>query len=246
MQRFDAVLFDFADTLFDSRSALRPELMAARCADAGFTARPEDCARWIETIVAFVATPKGQAIMRACDFSLPLHRASWTACVHACEDIPPAFADPFYDVFCNAVLWRPFSDALSVLRALSAQGIAIGVVSNIGWNVRPALEVNHMTGFVDAVVQSFEVGAVKPNIEPFAAALEQLQAQADRTLMVGDNWATDGGAQAAGITTLLLPVVRDTRQPRGLDMVLDLVGIGRPRREFAEAAVGTFLAAAGN
>jgi FMN phosphatase YigB (HAD superfamily) len=246
MQRFDAVLFDFADTLFDSRSALRPDLMAARCAEAGLIVQQDDCARWIETIVAFVATPKGQAMMRACDFTLPLHRASWTACVHACADIPPAFAEPFYDVFCNAVLWRPFSDAMSVLRALSAHGIAIGVVSNIGWNVRPTLEVNHMTGFVDVVVQSFEVGAVKPGPEPFAAALEQLQVEADRTLMVGDNWATDGGAQAAGITTLLLPGVRDTRQPRGLDMVLDLVGIARPGREFARAPVGALLAAAGN
>lgn len=237
--RFDAVLFDFADTLFNSRSALLPDLMAARCADTGLAASESDCSRWIERIIAYVASDDGRARMRSCDFSLPLHRASWTACVHACEDIPHAFAEPFYEVFCDARLWRPFHDALPVLRMLSARGIAVGVISNIGWDIRPALDVNHMSSFIEVVVQSFELGAIKPEPAPFRSALEQLDITPGRALMVGDNWSTDGGAQALGVTTLLLPQVQDPSLPRGLEMVLDIVGVGRRQGD------GTGLTASG-
>jgi len=229
--RFDAVLFDFADTLFNSRSALRPDLMARRCEEIGLAASEDDCCGWIEQIIACAARGDGRARMRSCDYSPLLHRASWTACVHACPDIPPAFADPFYEVFCNAALWRPFQDALPVLRMLSARGIAVAVVSNIGWNIQPAIDASHMGCFVDVVVQSFEVGALKPDAAPFRSALEQLGIVPERALMVGDNWNTDGGAQALGVTTLLLPQVDDPAMPRGLEMVLDLLGIARRRNE---------------
>lgn len=242
--RFDAVLFDFADTLFNSRSALLPDLMARRCEEAGLAASEDDCRGWIEQIVACAASEDGRARMRSSDYSLLLHRASWTACVHACPEIPPAFADPFYEVFCNATLWRPFEDALPVLRMLSARGIAIGVVSNIGWNIRPAIDAGHMSCFVEVVVQSFEAGALKPEPAPFCSALEQLDIPPERALMVGDNWSTDGGAQALGVTTLLLPPVRDPSQPRGLEMVLDLLGIPRRRSEAGNAATPAGPAAA--
>ncbi|CCD39397.1 putative hydrolase [Candidatus Paraburkholderia kirkii UZHbot1] len=116
LRSFDAVLFDFADTLFDSRSALLPDVMAQHFSDLGMRAAPEDCERWIEQILAYVATLQGQARMQSCDYSPDLHRASWNAVVHACEGIPPAFAQPFYEVFCDAeLLWRPFPDCEAVL-----------------------------------------------------------------------------------------------------------------------------------
>jgi FMN phosphatase YigB (HAD superfamily) len=234
--RFDAVLFDFADTLFNSRSALLPDLMARRCEEIGLPASEDDCRAWIEQIIACAAREDGRARMRSCDYSPLLHRASWTACVHACPDIPAAFADPFYEVFCNATLWRPFQDALPVLRMLSARGIAVAVVSNIGWNIRPAIDASHMGCFVEAVVQSFELGALKPEPAPFRSALEQLGIAPGRALMVGDNWSTDGGAQALGVTTLLLPQAGDPSLPRGLEMVLDLLGIARRQNEAMNVA----------
>lgn len=242
--RFDAVLFDFADTLFNSRSALLPGMMASRCVETGLSADEDDCRRWIEQIIACAASEDGRARMRSSDYSPLLHRASWTACVHACPDIPPAFADPFYEVFCNAALWQPFQDALPVLRMLSARGIAVGVISNIGWNIRPAIDACHMSCFVEVVVQSFELGALKPEAAPFRSALEQLGIAPERALMVGDNWSTDGGAQALGITTLLLPQVGDPSRPRGLEMVLDLLGIARRPNEAKDVAATARSAAA--
>ena len=41
--------------------------------------------------------------------------------------------------------------------------------------------------------------------------------------MVGDNPLTDGGAVAAGLTTLLLPPTGGRSEPRGLARVLPLV-----------------------
>jgi putative hydrolase of the HAD superfamily len=139
-------------------------------------------------------------------------------------------------VFCNAALWRPFQDALPVLRMLSTRGIAVAVVSNIGWNIRPAIDASHMGCFVEAVVQSFELGALKPEPAPFRSALEQLGIAPERALMVGDNWSTDGGAQALGVTTLLLPQAGDPSLPRGLEMVLDLLGIARRQNEAMKVA----------
>ncbi|CAH2793305.1 MAG: hypothetical protein CBARDCOR_4927 [uncultured Caballeronia sp.] len=231
LRNFDAVLFDFADTLFDSRSALLPDVMAQHCADLGMRAAPEDCERWIEQILAYVATPQGQARMQSCDYSPDLHRASWNAVVHACEGIPPAFAQPFYGVFCNAELWRPFPDCEAVLRTLRVAGIVTGIVSNIGWDILPCLAANRMTELIDTVVQSFRAGRLKPDGEMFLTVLRNLRIEPARALMVGDNWRTDGAAAAVGIATLVLPMSPANRRLRGLDIVLRTAGIELLLRE---------------
>lgn len=55
----------------------------------------------------------------------------------------------------------------------------------------------------------------------FTLALDQLDASANRTLMVGDSATTDGAAASLGIDTLILPMP-DQVQVRGLDAVVRL------------------------
>ena len=62
----------------------------------------------------------------------------------------------------------------------------------------------------------------KPNPRLFEIALVQLGVSASQTLMVGDRAVRDGGAAAAGMTTLILPAV-PKHTARGLDLVLRLV-----------------------
>ena len=55
-------------------------------------------------------------------------------------------------------------------------------------------------------------------------ALDQPDASANRTLMVGDSTTTDGAAASLGIDTLILPMPDQVRV-RGLDAVVRLATI---------------------
>jgi HAD superfamily hydrolase (TIGR01549 family) len=118
--------------------------------------------------------------------------------------------------------WIAFDDALPVLKELKARGIRIVLLSNIGLDIRPHLELINVADLLDGVVLSYEVGVVKPAPEIFQHALDRLQVPAEQTLMVGDSWQADTGGAALGIRTLVLP--RTTGPVHGLDLVLRLIG----------------------
>ena len=72
--------------------------------------------------------------------------------------------------------------------------------------VGPVLDGLGLLGLLDAVVLSYEVGAVKPRPAIFRAALDAVGAAPGEALMVGDHAEADGGAVGCGIRTLLLPM----------------------------------------
>jgi len=76
---------------------------------------------------------------------------------------------------------------------------------------------------IDGYALSFEEGVEKPDPRLFGVALSRLGTRAERTLMVGDLAAKDGGAADIGITTLILP--RQSAHPdrARLDPVLRIV-----------------------
>jgi FMN phosphatase YigB (HAD superfamily) len=96
----------------------------------------------------------------------------------------------------------------------------------MGVDVRDVLAREGLLPLLDAVVLSCEAGAVKPEPAIFRTALEALDADPARTLMVGDNAHDDGGAAALGVRTLILPRTPDRRH-KGLDAVLRLAGVPR-------------------
>jgi putative hydrolase of the HAD superfamily len=66
------------------------------------------------------------------------------------------------------------------------------------------LDQLHLRPYFDLVLASGEVGIQKPDPGIFAAALERIDARADRSIYVGDNyWADVIGAQRAGLTPIL-------------------------------------------
>ena len=117
--------------------------------------------------------------------------------------------------------WIAFDDTLPVLKELRARGIRIVLLSNIGLDIRPHLELIHLAELLDGIVLSFEVGSVKPGPEIFQRALDLLEVPAEAALMVGDSWQADTGGAALGIRTLVLP--RTAGPTHGLDLVLRLV-----------------------
>jgi HAD superfamily hydrolase (TIGR01549 family) len=98
------------------------------------------------------------------------------------------------------------------------------VVSDTGFDIRPALAKHGLLDFFAGLVLSYEHGAAKPAPQLFAAACEHLGVGAEDALMVGDNALTDGGAIESGVRVYLLPA-QHAPGPRGLEAVLRLVGL---------------------
>jgi HAD superfamily hydrolase (TIGR01509 family) len=123
--------------------------------------------------------------------------------------------------------WLPYADTAPVLRELRSAGIPVGVVSNIGFDIRPMFEAWDLAGLVDAWTLSYEVGRCKPDPAIFQRACAALGVDPERTLMVGDT-PDDAGAVRAGCMALVLPPV-DTGGTRGLAAVLALTHPRPPR-----------------
>lgn len=115
----------------------------------------------------------------------------------------PGLAEAIYARVETDRCWQPYPDALPTLNALYAAGLKLAVVSNIGFDIRPLLDIWGFSGLCEAVVLSYEVGCQKPDPKIFWRACAALGVAAERTLMVGDTPA-DAGAVNAGCSALIL------------------------------------------
>nr|WP_275941202.1 HAD-IA family hydrolase [Planosporangium flavigriseum] len=158
------------------------------------------------------------------DLSNARHREVWTALYGAagCERLAAGLSDELYELTVDAGSWEAFPDTVPTLSALHERGLRIGVVSDTGFDLRPAMDLLGLSPFLDTVVMSFQYGVCKPAAKPFLTACDQLQVDPERTLMVGDNPLTDSGAVTTGMHVLLLPPPAQSG-PRGLGHVLSLV-----------------------
>jgi FMN phosphatase YigB (HAD superfamily) len=139
-----------------------------------------------------------------------------------CSGIKPDLIAALYAVMPDQ--WLLFDDTLPVLRELKSRGVRIVLLSNIGLDIRPFLDRVGVSGLLDGVVLSFEVGLVKPDPAIYARALELLDVPGIQTLMVGDSPRDDVGGVPLKIRTLILP--RTEGRVHGLRTVLQMVGNG--------------------
>lgn len=217
---YDAVIFDFNQTIVRTRD-VSAWLQSARQALEGLAAPdPDSHRRQVDFLTdiwghARTIDPAGER-----DLSSAAHRRITIETLTRLGGLDPALAVALYDTMSQQ--WEPFAEAPGVLRSLRARGIRLGLLSNIGLDIRPCLAAAGILDLLDAVVLSFEVGVTKPDPAIFAHTLAALEASATRTLMVGDSWQDDAGGAELGIRTLILPVT--TGPDHGLDAVLRLVG----------------------
>ncbi|MBB5873871.1 HAD superfamily hydrolase (TIGR01509 family) [Allocatelliglobosispora scoriae] len=130
------------------------------------------------------------------------HREAYTGLAATVVCDIEGFAEAVYERVLLAEGWVPYADALPTVNALREAGVAVGVVSNIGFDIRPMLEV---WGFGDVpVMLSYEIGLIKPDPKIFLRACALLGTPPERTIMVGDT-AADAGAVAAGCRAIILP-----------------------------------------
>jgi FMN phosphatase YigB (HAD superfamily) len=133
--------------------------------------------------------------------------------------------DDLIDAICERFLARgmqPYPDTEGALRELGRLGVPVAIVSNCGRDIRRNFAEHGLERHVHGFALSFEHGAVKPELQLFQLACELLDVEPRRALMVGGDPATDGGAALAGITTLILPAVRQGAS-RGRDLAVRLV-----------------------
>lgn len=98
-----------------------------------------------------------------------------------------------------------FPEILSVLKQLKENGFRLGIVSNCQWfRTREMLDRLELSGLLDGISLSFEVGALKPDARIFRDCLKQMNVFAEETVMVGDSDTDILGAQAAGIRGIFL------------------------------------------
>jgi HAD superfamily hydrolase (TIGR01509 family) len=212
----EAVLFDFSNTLFH---VIEVAQWLRRVAVA--TGRPAPGPEAASQLTEAYARPEVRARQTGRDTAAHLHRAAlhaWFAEV----DFLRGYEDLGYDLMIADDAWLPYPDTEPVLRALAARGVPVGVVSDIGWDLRAHLAYHGLAELVGAVALSYEVGREKPDPLIFAKACSDLGVDPRRTLMVGDSPARDGGAVSVGMRAFILPAEHRTGE-RGLRPVLSLV-----------------------
>jgi HAD superfamily hydrolase (TIGR01509 family) len=219
---FEAVLFDAGDTLIRLSGSGEKLLHRAAAAVGVERLDPDEVADVWRRVLDRSSTAEEMAKGR--DLSTTRHREVWTELYDAagCERLAPGLSGQLYELTVRADSWEAFPDTVPTLRALRERGLRVGVVSDTGFDLRPALDLLGLSPFLDSVVMSFQYGVCKPAVSVFRAASEQLGVKPERTLMVGDNPLTDSGAINAGMYVFLLP--RPTADgPRGLGHILALV-----------------------
>ncbi len=98
----------------------------------------------------------------------------------------------------DAVAFRAFPDASSLLAGLELAGVPVAVVSNWDYSLRGTLAGLGLE--FDAIVTCGETGVRKPDPRIFLEALGRLGVAPADALHIGDRDGTDGvGARAAGI-----------------------------------------------
>lgn len=232
MTTIKGVLFDFSGTLLRIESAeswLRAALTASGTAmdEAQIVRRAAELERagalpGGSPPVALPAELAGPWETR--DRDARRHRAVYTGLARQVPLPRPELYEALYERHMTADAWHPYPDAGEVLAELHRRGVPVGVLSNIGWDLRPVLRAHGLERYVDSCVLSYEQGIQKPDPRLFALACRELGLAPSAVLMVGDDRGADGGATAVGCGYLPVDPLPVERRPDGLRPVLDLVG----------------------
>ena len=201
--KFEAVLFDAAETLFTTRGSVG-EIYGRVARDYGCTASSPSIQ------AAFV---RQGAFQNSGPLSADNERAWWRDVVHRVfsdvgmvRNFGRFLRRKVYDQFRDGNNWILFPETRGVLDELKTRGLKLGVISNfdsrVTYDVMRSLDI---LSFFDSVTISSETGYAKPDPKIFAAAIEAVGLNASQILLVGDNLHDDVLAGSrAGIHSVLV------------------------------------------
>lgn len=220
--RFQAVLFDNGGTLFERTPASDAIIQLA--AERGVTITfAQAQARWRALKVAKSKTPEARL---ARNRSAQAHRSSYLSFYRPLDEICGGLAEAMYERYkTSPETMVPYADTPGTLRRLHDAGVAIGIVSNTGWNIREGYRHAGLAHLIDVFILSHEHGTAKPDPVLIQRACDELGVAPSATLMVGNDAPADGGAAVGvGCACLILPPA-PLGSARGLDHVLALAGL---------------------
>ena len=217
--RYEAVLFDAAETLFTTRGSVG-EIYGEVARRYGSSTEPSAIQ---------------DAFIRQFKHSGPLTTSNekqwWKDVVHRVfDDVGMVsnfdrFFDEVYEQFRDSRGWRLFPETMEVLEELRRLQYKLGVISNFDSRVYSVMRSLKILSFFDSITISSETGYAKPHPGIFRAAIQAAGVPASRILFVGDNLADDVQAGAeAGLHTILIdrqgrrtglegiPVIQNLRQ----------------------------------
>jgi putative hydrolase of the HAD superfamily len=120
-----------------------------------------------------------------------------------------------------------YPEAAATLSSLREAGVAIGVCSNWGWELKRFLEQVGLLHLVDDAVTSARAGSRKPHPEIYAASMVALGVEAADVVFVGDSWEPDvRGPRQLGMTAVHVWRLdeREGRLPPALELGVHRVG----------------------
>lgn len=222
----DAVLLDFHGTIATTRDPLT--WVGAALVDLGVTLDRGKLTVLADRYAASGGLPGIPGTVRVPpqlaeawidrDLSEYAHRAAYTGLLGTVQTDIEGLADAIYERVLEPAGWTLYADTLSTVSALRAAGVSVGVLSNIGFDIRPHLNAWSLGGLPATL--SYEVGRTKPDPKIFLAGCAAVGAAPERTLMVGDT-PKDAGAVTAGLRAFIVPAA-PAGQANGLSSILRL------------------------
>ena len=214
------VLFDFGNTLFaHAPLALTIGESAGRL---GLQISEDDLVALAYRINTAAMTTDELAFPR--DLDQTVWKQRWQVLYRMADERGPGLGDAINTSMHAPAEWLPYPQSAVTLRSLQAHGIAVGIVSNTGWDVRDVFEEHGLSDAITSFTLSYEAGFVKPDHRIFGAACKSLGLTTADVVMVGDDPVADSGAVRTGIRTLLVPTMPPLVD-NGVGDALKLVGI---------------------
>ena len=104
-------------------------------------------------------------------------------------------------------------EGLAVVQACREAGLKVGILTNelMDFQGREWVEAQEWFDWFPVLVDSSELGARKPDPEPYRVAIEQMGLPADQIVFIDDNPTYVKGGVKAGLRSVLL----DVRDPAG-------------------------------
>ncbi len=118
MKRFDAVLFDFGHTLFNTKPA-----QACRVEFQKATAKDVDAEAFAQTWATILErSPRAGGDSQGARPSAAAHRRLWLELLAPLDQLAPDLAEFTYALECSARGWEPYPDTRQVLSELRRRG----------------------------------------------------------------------------------------------------------------------------
>jgi putative hydrolase of the HAD superfamily len=201
----EAVIFDWGGTLseFVNAELVDAWRLAARHLDPAH--EDEIAARLVQVEADFWATTSSH--QRSATLADLLATAADELQLDVAEALLEEAALRHLDAWTPHIRHDP--DALSVLAALRAAGVRIGMLSNTHWPRafhERFLERDGLAALIDARLYTSEMEFQKPHPSAFLAAADAVGAEPERCVFVGDRpWDDISGAATVGMRTVLRP-----------------------------------------